>query len=175
MPQPLALVFAVETHLSAISLSLLTLYLLVVLRRRADWRMLGLGALVGLLTTALVWIVMARKYGAIAADLADPAERTSDTLVNLQALDYAVANTIGTRFYTLAAPGEPPRSDEVAPFLWVEAAWLAASLAGLGLYTYRSRAAPMAKWPAPSSPGRWPRRRPSPCSGRLSISTTSCH
>jgi hypothetical protein len=141
-----ALAFAVETHLSAIALALLTAYLLIVFRRRLDWRMLGLGAAIALVSSAPVWIVVAQQRETIAADLAQPAERTSETLLSPQALEYAIYNTTGLRFYTLAAPqaapGESPRADDLAPVLWAEAAWLGLSFVGLAAYAWRNRASP---------------------------------
>lgn len=138
-----ALAFAIETHLSAVSLALLTGYLLLIFRRHLNWRWLAGGALVAAATTLPVWIVVARQYEAIRADLAEPAERTSETLISPQALQMALTNTVGAQFYTLtepeARPGEPPRDDRVLPFLWAEGFWLTAGLAALAGYAGRSR------------------------------------
>jgi 4-amino-4-deoxy-L-arabinose transferase-like glycosyltransferase len=140
------LALSVGIHFSALSLTLVTLYLLIAFRRRINWCWLAVGALIAVLLSVPTWIVVAQEYEAIRADLAS---RPGNEPVRLsdEALRLELMNTVGTQIYTQVAPeappGHPARADATTPLLWLEGGLLAGGLIALGVVAWRRRAEPV--------------------------------
>lgn len=137
------LAVAVQIHLAAIALAPATLVLLIVFRRRVDWRPLAVGVLLSLLLAAPFLVYLAPRLGDASPLGSGSAEPLS---ISTDALGYATMITAGNDIHSLAGPEQfQAYLAGVPPMAPVHALWLLLVLGGvvwLGAAMWRAWALP---------------------------------